>query len=191
MRAQIYNILANTPNRSITALRLSIVILIFFHGSLIFSDQISVNYESWIKEVTGKEISRVGNGILKVGSTINQVLSNLGVFNAGRSLSVRTLTSLLFLLALLLTLNCLVILNPNWISWIALSKPTSKGKIFLRPAFKKFIQITYNYYDIFFVFCWMLACGTFSCRWILVRKEEEQFSNVLSSSFYFAYIENQ
>jgi uncharacterized membrane protein len=120
-------------------LRLSIIILVFFHGSLIFSDEISKNYEAWVTEITNKEIKHVGNGILMVGSTINRFLSVLGVFNAGRSLYPSALTFLMLILALLLIMNMFIILDPSWISWIALSKPSSKGKISLRPAFKKFI----------------------------------------------------
>ena len=139
MRAQIYNILSSTPNRSIPALRLSIIILVFFHGSLIFSDEISKNYEAWVTEVTNKDIKHVGNGILMVGSTINRFLSVLGVFNAGRSLSSATLLLVMILICLVLVINALIIFNPNLIPEIALSKPSSKVKIQLRPAFKKII----------------------------------------------------
>lgn len=76
----------DSGTRSYFTLRVCLAILVIIQGSLIFSERQSVNYEDWLKKVTLKPISAVGNGILKTGSTLGQILGSVGVFSISSAL---------------------------------------------------------------------------------------------------------
>lgn len=184
MRAQIYNILMGTKTRSIFALKVSLFILTFFHASLIFSDLQSTNYEAWITSVTSKPISQVGNGILKVGSTINTIISSLGLYSISRLISSQTIVLILCFLAVVVCLNIFAIWNADKVAWVALQKPTRRGKLFLKPLFKSMMQFTFKYYDLIFPICLILSTGSLSCRWVEVEASYGANDSVLSRTIF-------
>lgn len=184
MRAQIYNTLMNSSSRSSLALKFSLFILTIFQTSLIFSDLQSVNYENWITELTSKPISQVGNGILKVGSTINSIISGLGIYNISRLLTPNTLILIILILTVLVCLNILTIWNADLVSLVALQKPTKRGRVFLRPIFKVLMQLTFQYYDLIFPICLILSSGTISCRWIEIDASTGANKSVLSRTIF-------
>jgi hypothetical protein len=157
---------------------------VIIQGSLVFSQRQSVNYEDWLKKITLKPISAIGNGILKTNSTLNQILGSLGIFSISSALQQGSLLLIVFLLSVLIVLNILAIWNLNLISPVALLKPIRRGMIFVRPTFRKMIVLVYNYYDLLFPICLFLSSGSISCRWIEIEQSYGANDSVLSRTIF-------
>ena len=160
------------------------MILTIIHGSLIYSDALSVNYDKWITGLTHKPISSIGNGILKTGSTINDIFSSMGIYSISRNLNKGSLLIILALLCLVMLLNIVAIWNINLIGVLALKKPTRRGKVFMRTSFQTLMTITYKFFIVIFPISMIIGAGTLSCRWIDVATSSGDNDSVLSRAIF-------
>ena len=135
-----------------------------------------------MSELSEKTIKMTGNGFLKIKSSINKLSSPLGVFTITRNLYPNTLNALLVTLTAVTLFNVILIFKARSISSLACNKNIQGSNIFLRPFVIKLIRIFFNYYDIIFPVCLIIACGTASCRWVEVEQIGLEVDNVIKTA---------